>query len=56
MSIIRRQAFSGINETLQTVRNMQEQFPGQEQRVTLVTFDSFNTAWHYDNTRWRGEQ
>lgn len=27
MSIIRRQAFSGINETLQTVRNMQEQFP-----------------------------
>ena len=34
MSIIRRQAFSGINETLQTVRNMQEQFP----------------AWHYDNT------
>ena len=43
-------AFSGINETLQTVRNMQEQFPGQEQRVTLVTFDSFNTAWHYDNT------
>ena len=50
MSIIRRQAFSGINETLQTVRNMQEQFPGQEQRVTLVTFDSFNTAWHYDNT------
>lgn len=50
MSIIRRQAFSGINETLQTVRNMQEQFPAQEQRVTLVTFDSFNTAWHYDNT------
>ena len=50
MSIIRRQAFSGINETLQTVRNMQKQFPGQEQRVTLVTFDSFNTAWHYDNT------
>ena len=50
MSIIRRQAFTGMNETLQTVRKMQEKFPDQEQRVTLVTFDTGHTTWHYDNT------
>ena len=50
MSIIRRQAFTGMNETLQTVRKMQEKFPDQEQRVTLVTFDTGHTTWHYDNS------
>ena len=49
MSIIRKQAFTGMNETLQTVRQMQEKFPDQEQRVTLVTFDTGHTTWHYDN-------
>ena len=49
MSIIRQQAFSGMNETLQTIRQMQERFPRQEQRVTLVTFDTGRTTWHYDN-------
>ena len=28
---------------------MQEKFPNQEQRVTLVTFDSEHMKWHYDN-------
>ena len=50
MSIIRKQAFTGMNETLQTVRQMQKKFPDQEQRVTLVTFDTGHTTWHYDNT------
>ena len=50
MSIIRKQAFAGMNETLQTVRQMQNKFPDQEQHVTLVTFDSEHTKWHYDNT------
>ena len=50
MSIIRDQAFAGMNETLQTIRQMQDKFPDQEQRVTLVTFDSGHTTWHYDNT------
>ena len=50
MSIIRKQAFTGMNETLQTIRQMSEKFPNQEQRVTLVTFDSGHTTWHYDNT------
>ncbi|MBR3473079.1 MAG: VWA domain-containing protein [Prevotella sp.] len=49
MSVIRRQAFAGMNETLQTVRKMQETYVDQEQHVTLVTFDSDHTTWHYDN-------
>ena len=49
MSIIRKQAFAGMNETLQTVRQMQEKFPDQEQRISLVTFDTSHTTWHYDN-------
>ena len=38
-----------MNETLQTVRQMQEKFPDQEQYVSLVTFDTGHTTWHYDN-------
>ncbi len=50
MSVIRKQAFSGMNETLQTVRQMQKKYPATEQYVTLVTFDSDHMKWHYDNT------
>ena len=50
MSVIRKQAFAGMNENLQTVRQMQSKFPDQEQRVTLITFDSDHTKIHYDNT------
>lgn len=49
MSIIRKQAFMGMNETLQTVRQMQKKYAGTEQYVTLITFDSGHTKWHYDN-------
>ena len=49
MECIRKQAFTGMNETLQTVRQMQKKFPDQEQRVSLVTFDTGHTNWHYDN-------
>lgn len=49
MSVIRKQAFMGMNETLSTVRTMQEKFPDTEQHVTLVTFDSEHTKWHYDD-------
>ncbi len=49
MSVIRKQAFLGMNETLQTVRQMQKKYPDNEQYVTLVTFDSSHTKWHYDN-------
>lgn len=50
MSIIRKQAFTGMNETLQTIRQMQEKYPDQKQYVTLLTFDTGHTKWHYDNT------
>jgi len=38
-----------MNETLQTVRKMQTMYPDQQQFVTLLTFDSGHTTWHYDN-------
>ena len=50
MSVIRKQAFSGMNETLSTVRTMQEKYPDTEQHITLVTFDSDHMKWHYNNT------
>jgi len=50
MSCIRKQAFAGMNETLSTVRQMQEKFADTNQRVTLITFDSEHMKWHYDNT------
>ena len=50
MSIIRKQAFTGMNETLQTIRQMLEKYPDQKQYVTLLTFDTGHTKWHYDNT------
>ena len=49
MAVIRKHAFAGMNETLQTVRQMQKKYPGTKQYVTLMTFDSECTKWHYDN-------
>ena len=49
MSVIRKQAFSGMNETLATIRSIQKLHPDTDQRVSLITFDSTHTTWHYDN-------
>ncbi len=49
MSIIRKQAFEGLNETLETVKKMQETNPDMEQRITLMTFDSSHKNFIYDN-------
>lgn len=49
MSVIREQAFAGMNETLSTVRAMQQKYPDTEQHVTLVTFDSDHLKWHYND-------
>lgn len=49
MSIIRKQAFEGLNETLETVKKMQEAHPELEQRITLMTFDSDHKTFLYDN-------
>ena len=50
MECIRKQAFTGMNETLQTIRMMQKKHINQLQYVTLITFDSDHTKQHYDNT------
>ncbi len=49
MTIIQDQAFSGMNETLQTIKNFATQNPDMEQRVTLLTFESNHTRFHYEN-------
>lgn len=49
MSIIKRQALVGINETLTTIQKMQEMHKNLEQRVTLITFDSNHKKLFYDN-------
>ena len=51
MSIIKRHALVGINETLTTIQKMQETHKNLEQRVTLITFDSTHTNVLYDNVR-----
>lgn len=40
MDCIKRQALSGVNETLQTIRAAQEKYPEQKQLVTFVPFQS----------------
>lgn len=42
MSCIKHQALSGLNETLQTIRNVQSKFPEQQQLVSIVPFESGN--------------
>lgn len=43
MSLIKKQALMGLNETLDTVKRMQEKEPNAQQYVTLLTFNSDNT-------------
>jgi len=49
METIRKEAFTGINETIQTVKMMQEKYPDMLQTITLLTFDSNNMKLHYDD-------
>ncbi|WP_223918638.1 vWA domain-containing protein [Hallella multisaccharivorax] len=49
MCVIEKQALMGLNETLETVRKMQQLHPDMEQRVTLITFDSTHKRYIYDN-------
>ena len=49
MYTIEREAFSGMNETLQTIKAVAQENQELEQRVTLITFDSNHTRFHYDN-------
>ena len=51
MSIIKRNALLGINETLTTIQKMQNEHKNLEQRVTLITFDSTHKNLLYNNVR-----
>jgi uncharacterized protein YegL len=48
MSAIERQAISGVNETIQTIRIAQKEHPEQEHFVSLVSFNSVSIKNIYD--------
>lgn len=50
MSVIQKQALSGLNETLHTVRLLAKQHADLEQNVTLLFFDSNHRNYKYFNT------
>jgi len=49
MSIIEQQALAGMNETLDTVKKMQDMHKDVEQHVTLITFDSTHTNFIFND-------
>lgn len=49
MSIIRKEALAGINETVETVKKAQTLHKDLEQRLTLLTFDSTHMRLFFDN-------
>ena len=51
MCVIERQALAGINETIETVKKMQQLHPDMEQRISLLTFDSGHKTFKYDNVK-----
>lgn len=50
MDCIKRQALSGLNETLQTIRKAQKSHPEMEQLVSIVPFESGNIRLLRDKT------
>lgn len=46
MDCIRRSAVSGCNETIQNIRSLQSQFPGQQHFLSLVVFNSIYNPIH----------
>lgn len=48
MDIIKRQAVTGVNETIQTIRAAQEKYDDQQHLLTFVSFNSSGTKCHYD--------
>ncbi|MDE6479374.1 MAG: VWA domain-containing protein [Muribaculaceae bacterium] len=50
MQAIYYPALTGVNETLQTIREAQKEHPGQDHFVTLITFDTSHYHKIYHNT------
>jgi len=51
MSSIERQAITGVNETVQTIRQAQKRHEDQEHFLTLVSFNSAKIKTIYDNVK-----
>lgn len=49
MCVIEKQALAGLNETIQTVKKVQDVHPDMEQHITIMTFDSDHKRYIYDN-------
>ena len=49
MCVIEKQALAGLNETIQTVKKVQDTHPDMEQHITIMTFDSGHKRYIYDN-------
>ena len=49
MCVIEKQALAGLNETIQTVKKVQDVHPDMEQHITIMTFDSGHKRYIYDN-------
>lgn len=49
MDLIRKQAWSGINETIGTIQALQKETPAVSQFLTLITFDSTHLKTIFDN-------
>ncbi|MDY6250114.1 MAG: VWA domain-containing protein [Bacteroidaceae bacterium] len=50
MEVIKKEAFSGLNETLQSIRLAADRMPNMRQRVTVLLFDSDRMDFVYENT------
>lgn len=48
MELIKREAVSGFNETVQTIKTAQKKFPSQQHFVSLVTFNGDKISTVYD--------
>ena len=50
MEVIKKEAFSGLNETFQSIRLAADRMPNMRQRVTVLLFDSDRMDFVYENT------
>lgn len=49
MNSVKEQTLMGLNETIRTVKRSEETHPEMEQRITLITFESEEKRYVFDN-------
>ena len=50
MSIIRKAAHKGLNDTIKQLKSIQKEMPDRQQLLTVILFNSDDTEFLYDNT------